>query len=464
MSKKQVIGAILGIVLGLGVAIMTPPEGLSVKAMWALGIFVWGVTYLIFEVAPDYVVTIAMCSMWPLFKTVPFITAFSFFADPTWWLMVGALGIGVAASKSGLLRRIALLVMRIAPATFKGQTLALMGAGTLIAPLIPSITAKAAICSPLSVGISDAMGYKRKTQGPAGLFAAMMVGFVCTGPSFLSASFLCYMIKSFLPKDVAAQFHWMQWFLAMIPWTIVLLVLSYFAIQILYKPEEKDTLPAGYAADQLAKMGPMSRIEKITLAVLLIGLLLWMTEMLHGIPAVLIALFGLVALLYGKVYDRPDFKSGIPWDAVVFIGTIVGISYVFPYLKIDKWMGVVLGPVLTPLVSNPYLFVGGLAVAIYLIRFVLVSQVATLTIFPVMLTPFAMQAGVNPWIVGIIVFASMNVWNVFYQNTTYLAAFYAAQGAVEHKHMVKLSVAYMIISLLGFLISVPYWQMMGLIR
>lgn len=465
MSKLKIFGFIFGIAAGFAIAFMDPPAGLSVPAMWTLGIFVGGVIFMIFDVMPDYMVTLGMCTLWALFKTVPFDKAFSFFSNANWWLMIGALGMGVAAQQCGLLKRISFLIMRIFPATFKGQTMALMGAGAIICPLIPSTTAKGSIFAPLAVGVNDAMGYPRKSKGSAGLFAAVWLGFVCSFPAYLSGSFLCYMMKALLPKDVQAQFHWLQWFLMALPWTIVFFVLGYLAIQFFYKPDKTDALPTGYAAEQLAKMGPMSRDEKITLVVLLVSLVCWMTEMLHGVSASIVSLLALIILLWAKVFDRAEFRAKMPWDVIVFVGTIIGIAAVFPILKIDKWMAAVLAPYVGPLVSSPYMFIAGCTILIYVIRFFFISQTGTIVIFTVMFIPLAQQAGVNPWIAGMITLTATMTWNVFYQCANYIITYSATGGdLVDTRPMVKLSYAYMVISLLGFLISVPYWQLMGLIK
>ena len=462
---KKVIGAVLGIVIGLVLAFLEPPQGLTVKSMYGLGVFAWAVIFLIFDVFPDYIVTLAMCGLWVLSGAVKFNVAFSFFSNENWWVLVAAFGLGLAASKTGLLRRISLLIMKLFPSTFKGQTIAMLGAGTIISPLIPSFTAKAAICAPLSRGISDAMGYPIKSRGASGLFAANVIGFIAMAPAFLSASYLGFMLVSLVPKDLQGPFHWLGWFSMMLPWTVILLVMSYIGIIFLYKPAEKDALPAGYAADQLSKMGPMDGKERLTLIVIVITLLMWMTAKLHGVSATVSGILAVVVLLMAKVYDRTDFRSGIAWDAAVFVGTIVGIGSVFPALGIDKWMGKVLYPYIMPLFGNPYLFVAGFSIIIYGLRFVILSQTALIAIFMVMLAPLAIQAGFNPWIIGMVVYVAGNTWTVFYQNAPYVGAFYAVGGdMVNHGQIAKLSVAYMAISLIGLLACVPLWQIMGLVR
>ncbi|MCX5835036.1 MAG: SLC13 family permease [Deltaproteobacteria bacterium] len=464
MSKKQIIGSCLGVILGITIAFITPPEGLTPQAMHGLGILLWAVTCWVFEVAPDYVIAIAMCTLWVLFQCVQFKTAFATFSDTTWWLLIGAMGMGVAVSKSGLLKRISLRVMQIFPTTFNGQVLALISAGTMIAPLIPSMTAKAAIAAPISMGISDAMGYQRKGRGAAGLYGAMYLGFVLTGPMFVSASFIGYMMRGLLPQNIQDQFNWTMWFTASIAWSAVVLVLTYIAIIFLYTPKEKDSLLPDHAAKLLVALGPMQRNEKITAIVLMAALLCWMTERLHGINATVIALVGLVVLLACRVFDRQDFRSGIGWDNMIFIGMIINLGSVLPALKIDKWIAQTAGPMIEPMISNIYLFIVVLSFAIYAIRFVLVSFTATTAIFTVMLVPFALQAGINPWVTGFIVYASTNIWFIFYQNSTFLTCYYAVEGEmVTHRQMVPLSFAYCAISIVAFLLSVPLWQYLGLV-
>lgn len=460
---KRILGGCLAIAIGVAVASMTPPDSMTPQAMWALGIIAWAVTCWIFEVAPDYVVAIAMCTALALFKCVPFKTAFSSFSDNTWWLLFGALGMGCAVSKSGLLKRLSLGMMTIFPATFNGQVLALICGGTLIAPMIPSVTAKAAIIAPISMGISDAMGFIRKSTGAAGLFAAMCLGFLMTGPMFISASFVGYMMLGLLPADIRAHFNWTDWIIAAAVWNVTLLVGMYFVLRLLYTPKEAVVIAKEQEVSQRSTLGPMSRHEKITASVLLLALLFWMTEPLHGVNATLVALLGLVILLVYKVFDREVFRSGMGWDNMIFIGAIINLGNVLPALNIDQWIVRVCSPMLAPIMSNIYLVVLVLCIATYAVRFVLVSFTATTAIFTVVLIPFALNAGINPWVTGFLVYASTNIWLAFYQSTTFLTAYYAVGGEmVTHKQMFPFFAAYCIMTILGGLLSVPYWQFLGL--
>ncbi len=464
VSRKRLIGGLTGCAIALLMSFgINPPIGLTHPGMIGLGIFLCAVVFWIFEVFADYVTAILMCSAWAGTRIVPFNIAFAQFSTDSFWLLVGALGLGVAVTKSGLLKRFSLVIMKLFPASFKGQTAGLVVAGNLIGPLIPSVTAKCAIAAPFALGVSNQMGYEKDSKGAAGLFGAMFIGFGVTGPAFLSSSFMCYTIKGLLPPDVQADLTWMAWAMNALPWALVMAILGYLAIQLLYRPSEDMKMDRGYIDQQLAALGPMSQHEKIVSAVLVACLLLWMTEKLHGVLAAVVALIAVCILIGLGVFEREDFRSGMAWDAIIFIGCIINISSVFPALKIDKWLGMVAGPYLTPLVSNVWMFILVGSLTIYLVRFFIVSMTATFTIFVVIVTPFAVAAGINPFVTAFIIFTSVNVFHMFYQNSTYLAGYYAAGGMVSHSRMVKLSLAYMIISIVALAACVPVWHLTGFI-
>ncbi len=464
---KKLAGAVIGIILGIYIAGLGVPEGLTAKAMGGMGVFLCAIVWWIAEVFPDYVTALLMCGAWSVFDIVPFGTAFGGFSNATIWLLIGAFGMAAAVGKCGLLTRISLYLMSLFPLTFKGQTLALMVTGTLLTPLIPSGSAKIAVLAPFAAAVSDSMGYQRKSQGAGGIFAAMFLSLGCIHPLFLSGSFMCYSVVGLLPKDIQSQITWTTWFLNALPWGITVLVLGYLAILFLYKPEEEKRLAATMIKDQRAALGPMSKNEKFVAVVLIVTLLLWMTEVLHGINATITAIAALAALIGYNVIDRNSFKSSIAWDAIMFIGCIFAVSGVFSALKITGWIGKVLGPQVAPLLAgNLYLFLAVLCVIIYLVRFVLASQLAVITIFTLLLTPLALKEGISPWIMGFASFVAINVWILMYQNAQYLVAFFGAAGGemVSHRQMVKLCVAYMIISVIGLLISIPVWKLTGMIQ
>ena len=463
-NLKRISGATLAIVLGVYVALHAPPQGLTVPAMHAAGVMVWAIFFWIFDVIPEFVTSMLMCTLWVTTGAVPFQKAFSSFSDSNWWILVGAFGMGVVAAKTGLLRRVALLILNTFPATFSGQTWALLGVGTLLSPLIPSSSAKAAIASPLALAISDSLQCKRKSRAAGGIFGAMWLGFCGIGtPGFMSGTFINYLTASRFPE----KYHvtWVAWMLYAAPWTLVMFFGAGIAIYFLYRPLEKLPLPSQTLPQELARLGPMSRAEKVTAVVLVLTLLMWILEPLHKISSGEVALFSICILLGFSILGRDDFRKGVDWPAIIYIGCLMNIGVVFQVLKIDLWLGQALGPVIARSVANPYLFVVAMALGVYAFRFVMISITSSVIIISVVLGPLVMMHGMHPWVVAFIAMACVNVWFFFFMNAWFVLAFYGAGGEmVEHRQMVKLSTAYAILNIVGFLVCVPYWRYLHLIR
>jgi DASS family divalent anion:Na+ symporter len=459
------IGGAISTLLAIYIAFLKPPDGLNEVAMRASAVLIWAVCFLILDVIPEYVTGMLMCTLWSVFKIVPFEKAFANFANSNWWIMVGAFGLGAAATTSGLLRRIALLILKACPPTFLGQSLGLLGAGTVLSPLVPSASARSAIASPIALAISDSLGYARKTSGASGLFGAMYLGFCVVGsPIFLTGTFINYAAMGQFPKAYQG-ISWIAWLSYGLPWGIFAFVCCAAAVYFLYRPAGAATSTAAVVSDELARLPPLSRNEKVTSLVLILTLASWMTEGIHKISSGEVAVVSLCVLLALNVLSRDDFRKRIDWASIIFIGSILNLGTVFQTLKIDLWVGRALQSTISSFVSNPYLFVVAFAIVVFLARFVIVSITSATVMFTIVFSPLVPLYGMHPWVIAFIALAASNVWFLSYMNAFYLLSYYGTGGEmIEHRELKKLSFAYAGIAIVGFLLCVPYWRMLGLVQ
>ena len=110
-TRKKIIFEVLAVLAGLAIAFIPAPEGLQQNAMWTMGLLIWAIINWVTNVIPDFVCVFIMCCAWVLLGIVPFSTAFGSFSGTTVWLLIAAMGIGAAVTKSGLLARVALCIM-----------------------------------------------------------------------------------------------------------------------------------------------------------------------------------------------------------------------------------------------------------------------------------------------------------------------------------------------------------------
>ena len=487
-AKRRIkLGCAAAGALAAAVLIATCPiPGLSYQATAVLGILIMAIVWWITGVLPEFVTAVVMAVLFVVVAGISVGATFSTFASSTWWLLLSAFTLGVGMKTSGLMKRIALAIVRKFPRTFRCQVIAQLVTGTVLGPLIPSLAVKGAMLAPLAMNIGDELGYERQGKRATGLFAAMLVGIRTVAPTIVSASITGYALMATLPADVQEQFNMASWFVAALPWLVVVLVLNYFLVMGIYGRGEKaasgsETVGAPGNAQSLKQssrggideggnqpipdgLGPLSVVEKRMLGIILVTVVLWATEPFHHVSAMAVGLAALVAMFVLKVIDVPAFKSGVNWTSLLFIGIALGLGSVFAEAGLNDWVMQTCGPAFQALAGNPYLLVLGIGVITVVLRFLIVSEVAYLNLLMAFLVPMAASVGVNPWVLGFSAYALVIAWFAKYQSPIYLAAFYAVDGKMaKHSELAKYCGVYLATCLVGLAVSVPYWQWMGLL-
>ena len=484
-DKKKIIGGVLGVVIGfafpLGCMAAGGIAGLSTQALLTLGILLWAIVWWVFSVLPEFATGLIMAALFIVVAGVNSQTVFSAFATSTWWLLMSAFALGLGMKSCGLMRRMALAIVRVFPATFRSQTLALFAAGTLLGPFIPSTTAKCAMLTPLAFDMGKALGFKPQDKQMTGLFASSFVGVRNVSLLIISASVTGYAMLATLPSDVQASFDILHWALAAAVWFIVSTVLNYLLVQLLYgkrgsKRGSAANEPGDASADASAdsdaaankiadeKPGPMTLHEKQMCVIAVAALVLWATEPLHHIASFIVGLVAVVAMVACGIVTRQTFKSGVAWDSLVFIGLTLGLAPVFSEVGLNDWIVATCGPIVQQFAANPFVLVLGAAIITLIIRFLIVSEITYLNLFMAFAAPIAISMGVSPWVIAFAAYTADVVWFGMYQNPTYMAAFYSVDGQmVKHGSMSLYCLFYHLIGLVALAASVPYWQLLGLL-
>ena len=469
MNKKnsstaiKLIKIIIPILIALGISFITPPGELTVASMRFAGIFVCLIIWMVLNIWPDFVITLVGLCAFVIFGVCTFGDAFSPFAGSSVWLVIGAFGLSAGVAKSGLLKRLSYMILRLFPESFQGQVIALFATGLVISPLIPSLNAKAAILAPFSAQVSEALKYEKSSKGARGLFAVVAIVTTVVGMAFFSGAVPVATLIGMMPEDQAPAMTWMKWFSGTWLWMIVVIVLTYFAVILLYKPKEKaEKTETGLAKKQLEALGPMSTKEKITAVLLVIALLGWMLTSVTGIDATLVSLVVLLVMFITGILAGPDFKNSIAWSSVVFIGTIYSLASLLSKMGWSSYLAEVLAPILAPVVSNIWLLIPVICVVVYFMRIVVVSQTAAITIIYAIFGGICAEYGIHTFPILFTGYCATLVWHYAGNNVTYATCLAATNDKmVTFKDTFQMNVVYMGINLIACMASIPVWMMLG---
>lgn len=465
LFKKFLLEA-LSIAVSAGVALSPPPAGLETEAMWVAGLLVWTLLNLILRYIPDFVVLMMMSCMWVILHIMPFQQAFESFTGTTVWLLVGALGIGTAVTKSGLLTRVALCTMKLCSPTFSGQVFAMLASGVVLSPFIPSTTAKVAVAGALATDVGERLGLGDRSWGMSGIWCAMYTSYSLMSPILMSASYFSYVILNLMPEHIRGDLTLVRWSVAMLPWGVVTFLGAFAAISILYKPKHKIEISREDINEMLHDLGPVTRDEKITIAVVGVCMVCWVFERQLAIPSVVPALMGMGLLMSFGVINKVDYNTHISWSLIAFVGCAINMTHAISVVGIDKWIGDNFASSLAGVISNPYLFLTAVAGAMVATRFIIIDPLTCFTLYIVVLSPFCEAGGINPWILAMCTYIFCQPWFARYQNVNYLAGFASAGGddKLDFAKSVRYCFAYNLVALAGVLISVPYWKLLGFIK
>ena len=463
---KALIFGVIAVVLGLVIALLPAPAALTRNAMVYLGVLVATVILLIAQAFPDYVIVLAGLGVLALVGTFfPEGTPFSFnalfapFGQSTYWLILFAFALNTALNATGLLKRILPRCYRLFPRSYFGRVLFLTVTSTLICPLVPSTNAKASLLAPAAETTSRHFGFEKNSRGAAGLFAAMLIPATVTAQAFFSGSGTVYIALGLM--NATEDYSWFSWLNMTWLWLVLTTVLCVVAILLIYRPEHKT--PLGNSDLETVKT-PMSRQEIAAAIILVATFLLWGTQSLHGVSYVLVALFSFVAMCLTGVFKK-EHLSKLPWGMLTFIGGLLSIASLMGTLGVKDWLVEVLGPVIAPFTGSVYIFIPFVCILTYLSRFVIISQSTNYAVIYLALAPFAETVGMNPVVLMFIITAATNIWTLSFHNTAYLSAMGAGGSEmVEHKTMLPMSYAYMVIHILTSMACVPLWQLIGLVR
>ncbi|CAK0745861.1 dityrosine synthesis enzyme [Coccomyxa viridis] len=336
--------------LGISVGIATvmwfvpPPAGVALQAWHLLAIFLGTIVGIITQPLPLGAVAMLGLGATMLTKVLTFPAAFSAFASEIPWLIAIAFWLSGGFIKSGLGNRVAYVIVAAFGKTTLGLAYSLVFAEALLAPAIPSVAARAGgIFFPLVKALCLACG-SDPADGTEKKMGAYLMKTCFQTSTISSAMFITAMAANPLAVDLAKDalgqtISWGQWALAGLVPGLVCLVATPLILYVIYPPEQKDTPDAPEKArEELKKLGPLSRNEKITAGALAVTVGLWIFGGQIGVNAVAAALLGLAVLLITNVVTWKEcLSNNAAWDTLTWFAALIGMASYLNKYGFIKW-------------------------------------------------------------------------------------------------------------------------------
>jgi di/tricarboxylate transporter len=317
---------------------------------------------------------------------------------------------------------------------------------------------------PLVVSFLEILRIEDRSPQAAFISLLAFVGAAIPGNGWLTGSLAGPISMGFLPQEMKAGLDWASFSVSQIvPWTITTVILLTY-IFIVFRPGSfEDT--SEHINKEYQSIKAFSTLELVTLIVLVLCFLAFVTTPWHHFPSAAICLIGLFALYVFQVMDIKDIAIGINWDVILFIGAALSIAPIFKVSGVGDWLGQLVYPIVEPIAGSPITFVLVITLISFLMRFIDAAFGLPTAALILALTPLFSKFGIHPLVLCTVAGAAQMFFFLSYQSSfAFIANSITQNRGWSEKQLMIGGVGYVIAVLISMTISVFYWQALGLIK
>jgi len=335
-SPKSIItGVLIALAVGLGIAFLPTPEGLSVQAHRFLALLIAIVILWVSEALPIGVTGLLAGGSLILFKIQPAAKAWEPFANPAVMFVLMIMMFGVILNEAGIAKRILHLIIKAAGTNVKKLSLIL----TISAAFLSAIFHDATITIILLFSflpVFAAMGITPSKSNNLSKFFILLIPLAASAGGFgtlLGGGRNPVMVDS-LQKITGYEMGFLEFAMRNFPLVIFSALATWVVVYLIFPPRVKE-LPATLTEE---KLPPMSGQEKGVIAFFSLAFALWSITDITKVHYSVVAA-GVLALIFG--FKLVSFKAVIekfPWESWIVFGAGVAMGVAMLDTGAGKWL------------------------------------------------------------------------------------------------------------------------------
>lgn len=272
------------------------------------------------------------------------------FGSDTITFFIGVLTLSSMITRSGLGKRISLFVLSLTGNKTKNILLGFLIAGTIISMWVTDM-AVAAILTPLAVSMLEENGIKPGSKFGKALLISCAWGPIIGGIGTPAGAGPNQIAIGFLRDMINVNISFLEWMKYGVPSALLLIVPAWILL-VKFFPSETEALKKSKEEmkQEFKSLPPLSHDEKVTVAVFVITVLLWLFADAIGtligisIPTAAPALFCVVLFfLPGMATVKwKEIQHEISWDSIILIATGVSLGLAVYNAGAAEWMALLL--------------------------------------------------------------------------------------------------------------------------
>jgi len=407
LPKSRMIGLALGFGFLLMPLLLPPPGTMGEQAWAALGLMLIMASWWATEAIPIPATALLPIVLIPALGLGDIAGATTAYGHPIVFLFLGGFTLGLAMQRWNLHRRIALLTLRTVGSNPKRQIAGFMAATAFLSMWV-SNTATTIMMLPIGLSVVAMMEGEDPDsvhRYAISLLLAIAYSASIGGIATLIGTPPNALLAAYLSENQGIEVGFAQWMLLGVPVTAVLLTLAWWRLT----RREFGIIGSGdggrMISNELARLGPMSRGEKLVLLVFVVTaiawicrpllsatLMPWLTDTGIAIAAALAMFLIPVNLAERSFVMDWESASRLPWGVLLLFGGGLSMAGVIGSSGLADWIAGNLSFIGT----LPLLVMMALAAAAVIYLTEVTSNTATAAAFLPLLGALAVSQGVSP--------------------------------------------------------------------
>lgn len=336
MSSRN-IKLLIPVLVAVVMWFIPAPEGLSQNAWHFLAIFLAVVVGLILEPIPAALIGFAGVALIAALglignPTMSINWALSGFSNSVIWLIFAAFMFALGYKKTGLGKRVSLLMVKYMGKSTLGLGYAVAFSDLVLAPFMPSNTARSAgTIYPIAINIPQI--FNSLPDHEPRKIGAYISWVAIASTSVTSSMFLTALAPNLLAVDLMGRhtqhtLTWMEWATIMVPIMIPLFLLTPWLTYVIYPPTQKKSPEAPkWAAEELKKLGNVTFKEYLMAGLAVVALVLWIFGKEIGINATTTAICVMTVMVLTGIISWDDLLSEkAAFNVFIWFATLVALA------------------------------------------------------------------------------------------------------------------------------------------
>ena len=428
-TLKRLFRTVAVVVVYLFVTLACPlPEGLSPQGMRAAALMLTTVALWILEPVPLAITSVLMTVMQSLTGVTTLPKALANFANPTVFFLLGMFCFTLAFIKTGLSERLALRLSMFSKGNPSRMLLCFITGGTVLSSVMADVPVIVMLAPVALKVIEQNTMHGQKSNFAKAVMIGLPLGVLMGGIATPTGASMNLLTMQFLHDMAGVSMSFWDWSAIGIP-VVLILIPCVWRILLALFPLEISTLAGTTQLDSSwNSLGPLSANEKKFAAIMVVNIILWGTDQLHGIPLPVLGVLGGAALFLPGI-DLIDWKYAsqkINWDILLLTGCACSLSMSLWDTGAASWLGQhLLGGILTLPTWLIMICIGFFTLWIHVI---VPIGPALIAVFIPMVIAMAQSKGINPVIfalpLGMLASASLILVIDAVQLVTYQYGYY----------------------------------------